>query len=197
MSFFTIFITLILVMDPLGNIPLFLSIIKASAPHRYARIILRETFIAFLVLTVFLFFGEHILKGLSITMPALGIAGGVILFLIAIRMIFPDAQEVKEVRLEEPFIVPLAVPLTAGPSAMATVMLFAAQHPLQIWQCFLALVLASILFATILLGAKIFMRVLGKSGIVAIERLMGMVLTTLAVQMFLTGLESYLHLGKS
>ena len=126
MTLSTATITLILVMDPLGNIPVFLSILNPIEAHRRARIILRETFIAFLILTVFLFGGQGILNGLNITQPALGIAGGIILFLIAIKMIFPQSEQgvsrPREALSAEPFIVPLAIPLITGPSAMATIL---------------------------------------------------------------------------
>ncbi len=192
MSFYSAVITLILVMDPLGNIPLFLSILKKYSPREQRMIILRESFFAFLILTVFLFFGRYILKGLHISPEALSISGGVILFMIALRMIFP--QPIYESSSEsEPFVVPLAIPLTAGPSSLATVMLFASTgtNPMHIW--FLAVLTASIIFTALVLCAPFLMRILGTRGLTALERLMGMILTTIAVQMFLTGLETYLH----
>src|SRR5579885_2910363 len=117
MTLYSATITLILVMDPLGNVPLFLSVLNNVEPKRRQRIILRETFIAFIILALFLFFGQYILEGMHISEPALQIAGGIILFLIAIRMIFPhESLEDRGKQKEEPFIVPLAVPIIAGPS---------------------------------------------------------------------------------
>ncbi len=194
MSLYSATITLALVMDPLGNVPLFLSILKNVDPKRRKLLVLRETFIAFLILTAFLFFGKNILEGMNISEPALGIAGGIILFLIALRMIFP-ADEVQKVAktTAEPFIVPLAIPLIAGPSTMAVVMLLANQGPHHLGVWLLALFLASLFCTVILVFADALRKILGDRGITAIEHLMGMILTTMAVQMFLTGVKAFFH----
>lgn len=195
MTLYTAAITLFLVMDPLGNIPIFLSILNPVEAKRRSSIILRETFIAFLILTAFIFAGQNILNGLSITQPALSISGGIILFLIAIKMIFPtqygENLRSREPVSGEPFIVPLAIPLIAGPSAMATILLFANKSPDQLMTCFAALTIASIACTTTLLFASQLRKILGQKGIIALERLMGMILTTLAVQMFLNGIGLY------
>lgn len=194
MTLYSATITLILVMDPLGNIPVFLSVLKSYDPQRQARIMIRESVIAFLILVLFVFFGQYILHGLHITTPALGIAGGLILFIIAIRMIFPkEKRAIEEEVFEEPLIVPLAVPMTAGPSAIAIVLLLVTQDPGRIWSIFAAVVIASIIFVSIILASRYLMRLMGKRGLVAIERLMGMILTTVAVQMFLSGILEYIH----
>lgn len=194
MTLYTATITLILVMDPLGNIPIFLSILKNFDFNTQRRIIIRETVIAFVVLSVFLFFGKYIMEGLRITTSALSIAGAIILFLIAIRMIFPaDVKEGDDHNIEEPYIVPLAVPLTAGPSAIAIVMLFVTQNPQHLSLLFSAVSIASVIFLIIMLLSRYLMRLLGNRGLIAIERLMGMILTTIAVQMFLSGMYSYIH----
>jgi multiple antibiotic resistance protein len=177
-------------MDPLGNIPMFMSVLKSVDPDRRLWIILRESLIALLILIVFLFTGEYILKGLGLSHEALSIAGGIILFLIALRMIFP-AEETKERQMGEPFIVPLAIPLVAGPSAMAVILLFATQYANEILSIFGALVGASIVVTIILLFCNPLAKMLGQKGLIAVERLMGMILTTIAVQMFLTGLDTY------
>jgi len=192
MTFYTAAITLILVMDPLGNIPVFLSILNRYDEATQKRIIIRETAIAFLILVAFLFFGQYIMHGLHLTTAALSIAGGIILFLIALRMIFPPKKGNDNEIAEEPFIVPLAVPLTAGPSAMAIVMLFVTRQPHLMLSWFVAILIASVVFLIIVLGGRVLMKFLGKRGLIALERLMGMVLTTLAVQMFLSGLSQYL-----
>lgn len=195
MTIYTAAITLILVMDPLGNIPVFLSVLRPFSPQRRARIIVRETVIAFLILVLFLFFGHYIMALLHLSTDALGIAGGIILFLIAIRMIFPPeaaSVNVPEKSQEEPFVVPLAVPFTAGPSALATVLLFVSRDPAGIGRWFLAVVLATIFFLVVMLCSQYLMRFLGRRGLIAVERLMGMILTTVAVQMFLSGIEHFL-----
>jgi multiple antibiotic resistance protein len=192
MTLLTAAITLILVMDPLGNIPVFLSALKDIDPRRQHFIIIRETLIAFLILVLFLFFGGNILHGLNITQPALYIAGGIILFLITIRMIFPtEEKRLSEKKTAEPFIVPLAIPLIAGPSALATVLLFASQEPTKLGLWFLAVIIASVVFLIIMSCSRLLMRLLRPRGLIAVERLMGMLLTTLAVQMFLQGLKLF------
>lgn len=197
MTLYTATVTLILVMDPLGNVPVFLSILNPIDPKRRARIILRETFIAFLILCSFLFVGQGILNSFSITQPALGIAGGIILFLIAIKMIFPPEHEgpnkMRERFTGEPFIVPLAIPLIAGPSAMATILLFTSQSPDKTSVYLVALMLASGVCTLTLLFSNQLRKLLREKGLIALERLMGMLLTTLAVQMFLNGLGEYLN----
>lgn len=192
MTLFAAAMTLILVMDPLGNVPVFLSILKRYDHLTQSKIIIRETSIAFLILVVFLFFGRYIIQWLHITTAALSIAGGIVLFLIALRMIFPpeDSGE-KEREVEEPFIVPLAVPLVAGPSAIATVLLFVTQESQKIGQWFLAILIASLFSLVVLLSSRYLMRFLGHRGLVATERLMGMILTAVAVQMLLSGIEHY------
>lgn len=194
MNLYTVAITLVLVMDPLGNIPVFLSVLKRFEPRRQIRIIIREVAIAFVVLTVFLFFGSYIMNWLSLSTDALSIAGGIILFLIAIRMIFPpEKKDTDDEEEEEPFIVPLAVPLTAGPSALAMVLLFATRDPDKIFSLFAAVIIATFIFLVILLCAPFLMKVLGRRGLIAVERLMGMILTTVAVQMLLSGIVHFVN----
>jgi len=192
-------ITLFLVMDPLGNIPVFLSILDELEPGRRLRIIVREMLIALAILLVFLFFGKYILTGLHISEPALRIGGGVVLFLIALRMIFPRPEQSTESGAradhqpgQEPLLVPLAVPLVAGPSAMAMVILFTTQYPDRLVSWLVALLIAWFASSLILLSAEALRKYLGRRVIKAIERLMGMILTTLAVEMLLSGIESYL-----
>ncbi len=192
MTLYTAAITLILVMDPLGNIPIFINTLKGIDPNRQKIIILRETLIAFLILTIFLFFGGSILHHLNITEPALSMSGGIILFLITIKMIFPSEENKSQERyVGEPFIVPLAIPLTAGPSALATVLLFATQEPHKMGLWFVAVVIAATVFVIIMLLSRYIMKLLGSRGILAMERLMGMLLTTVAVEMLLHGLKLY------
>jgi multiple antibiotic resistance protein len=195
MTLYSAALTLILVMDPLGNIPVFLSVLNSVEPKRRQRIVLRETFIAFIVLLVFLFYGKYILEGMHISEPALSISGGIILFLIALKMIFPNEDSDKRPKhLQEPFIVPLAVPLIAGPSTLTFIMLLGNQSPKHIWLWALALTIAWVFTTIILVFADTLRKILGDRGLHAIERLMGMILTTMAVQMFLTGIEQFFHL---
>lgn len=192
MNIYSAAVTLFLVMDPLGNIPVFLSLLNQVDPQRRTRIILRENLIAFSILTLFLFCGKAILHSLNISEQALGISGGIILFLIAIKMLFPSPnRHIAEHSLGEPFIVPMAIPLIAGPSAMTTVILFASQAPEKMGHWFMALALASAAATLTLLCAPPLQKLLGPKVIAALERLMGMLLTTIAVQMFLTGAAMY------
>lgn len=194
MNIYSVTVTLILVMDPLGNIPVFISVLNPVEPSRRWKIILRESLIAFGVMVMFLFFGRNILNSLSISEPALGIAGGIILFLIAVKMIFPPDNDKGDRQMGEPFIVPLAIPLIAGPSALATMLLFATQNPHQMTSLFIALVIAASLATVVLLFSSPIRSLMGDKGLTAMERLMGMILTTVSVQMFLSGIDKYFHL---
>ena len=192
MNIYAAAITLILVMDPLGNIPVFLSILKRFDAKRQRQIIMREVLAAFIILVVFMFFGQYIMHWLHLSTEALSIAGGIILFLIALKMIFPTPDHSFDSEEEEPFIVPLAVPLTAGPSALATVLLFSTRDPgLSLW-VLVSITIATVFFLVVMLLAPFFMRILGRRGLVAVERLMGMLLTIVAVQMFLTGFVAFI-----
>ena len=180
-------------MDSIGNVPLFGAVLSHVAPERRLRVVIRELLIALLVLLVFLFAGPLIIDVLQVAEPALSISGGVILLLIAIKMIFPTGDNIFGDAPEgEPLVVPLAVPLTAGPAAMAMVLLLVAREPHRILWLLLAVSVAWALTAAVLLLSLPLSKFLGKRGIVAIERLMGMILTTIAVQMFLTGIDQFL-----
>jgi len=190
MGIFSIAILLFLVMDPLGNIPLFVAVLKDVDRGRRPRIIAREHVIALALLAMFLFGGQLILSAFCINPPAMCIAGGILLFLMSIKMIFPTIKEHGgESRGSDPFIVPLAIPFIAGPSSLTTVMLLGGGiKPL------LALLLAWAASLGILLLSDWSSRLLGDRVLVAIQRLMGMVLATIAVQMFLNGMGKFLHL---
>ena len=183
-------VLLFLVMDPLGNILLFVAALQGVAPERRVRVVVRELVIAYLILVAFLFVGQPLLGLLQITGPALTIAGALVLFLIALRMVFPTAERnLSENVGGEPFIVPLAIPYVAGPSAMATVLLLVSREPSR-WPAWLgALTAAWIVSAVILMLGGRLSRLLGQKGLVALERLMGLVLVAVAVQMFLEGLR--------
>jgi multiple antibiotic resistance protein len=194
MSVVSAAVLLFVVMDPIGNIPLFLSALRDVEPARRRRVVARELAIALGVLAAFLLAGRHVLTLFHISEPSLGIAGGVILFLIALRMVFPREESAPAIDPadREPFVVPLAIPALAGPSAMAVVMLLASREP-QRWLDWLAALLGAWLAsALILVAAGDLARVLGRRGLVACERLMGMLLTAVAVQMTLNGVRDWL-----
>ena len=185
---------LFLVMDPLGNIPIFLSVLEDVAPERRTRVLIRELLLAFVVLVLFLFFGQYVLGFLQLSQHSIRIAGGIILFLIALKMVFPvkrSAHTVEEIQ-GEPLLVPLAIPMVAGPSAMAIVMLMATNNPDRMMDWLLALFVAWLLSSLILVSANGLKRFLGQRGLIAMERLMGMLLIALAVQMLLEGISAYL-----
>lgn len=186
-------VLLFLVMDPLGNVPLFFSALKTIESSRKNRVVIRELLIALVILVLFLFLGQYFLGLLHISDPALTVAGGVILFLIALRMIFPTRDRSMQEDVEgEPFVVPLAIPYVAGPSALATELLMMSREPQRWAEWLLAVVLAWLAASIILLFASRLSRSLGHKGLVAIERLMGMVLITLSVQMLMTGIEKFI-----
>ncbi len=202
MNLYTAIITLVLIMDPFGNIPIFLTTLELFSPKRRRAIILRESFFAFLILVFFLFFGQYFLMGLNISQPALSISGGIILFLIAIKMIFPGPEKnlgsssdeerpVSKKEPEDPILFPLAVPMQAGPSAMAFVILSSTQYSSQRMMLTLALLSASLICTTILLLSDCLRKILGIQVLRAIEKLMGMILTTMSIQMLLTGITTY------
>jgi multiple antibiotic resistance protein len=185
-------ITLLLIMDPLGNIPLFLAGLKEVQPDRRRMVLVREILIAYIVLLVFLFGGKYLLRLLSLQEETISIAGGIVLFLIALRMVFPSKDATRDTLEGEPFIVPLAIPLIAGPSTLASLLLLQ-QSPNSTWQLFLALTLAWTVTAIILLSSTILYRLLKERGLIAMERLMGMLLVMLAVQMFINGVAKFMN----
>jgi multiple antibiotic resistance protein len=185
-------VTLFLIMDPLGNIPIFLSVLKDVAPARRRVILIREVVIAYVVLLAFLFLGRYVLQILHLDPETISIAGGIVLFLIALRMIFPAPGGLHADTLEgEPFVVPLAIPLIAGPSTLAALLLLQRSEPDATWELLLAVTIAWVLTAVILLAAPYFYRVLHQRGLIAMERLMGMLLVMISVQMLLNGLSSF------
>lgn len=191
MSITTAALTLFLVMDPLGNIPFFLSALQRVPAERHAAVVRRELLIAYGIMVVFLFAGGPLLSLLAISQEALTLAGGIILFLIAIRMVFPPPGGTHEEIQGEPFIVPLAIPYVAGPSVLATLMLFMKGAPTAWANWLIALTIAWAATAAILLAGQRLRTVLGPRTMLAIERLMGMILVAVAVQMFLSGLQQY------
>lgn len=195
MSVVSATILLFVVMDPFGNMPLFLSVLDAVPVERRRKVVARELSIALLILVAFLFAGPRFLAALQISQPSLRIAGGIILILIAIKMVFGETgQMFKETPEGEPLIVPLAVPYVAGPSAIATVLLLAGQEPGRWPAWLLAIFLAWTANAAILLSSTKLASLLGSRGLCAVERLMGLILTAVSVEMFLGGVRAFLGL---
>jgi len=193
-TFLSAFILLLLVLDPFGNLPIFISVMRPVAPERRNIIVLRELAIAFAVLLVFMVSGEHFLRLMSLSERSLEVAGGVILMIIAIRMIFHNTLQdfaPAEGAPREPLVFPLAVPLIAGPSAMATVLLLASHQPGRLLEWVAALSAAIAVSGVLLLSAGHIRRLLGDSMVAAMEKLMGLVLTAIAVEMILAGLKNY------
>lgn len=183
-------IVLFLVMDPLGNILLFVTALHSVPPTRRKRVVIRELLIAYGVLVIFLFTGEHLLNVLNISGPALTIAGGIVLFLIALRMVFPSTENTLTENIKgEPFLVPLAIPYVAGPSTLATLLLLMSREPQRWPEWLLALSCAWLASALILVLGGYIGDFLGRRGLLAIERLMGLLLVALAVQMSIEGLR--------
>ncbi len=194
MTLFSAAVLLFLVLDPFGNIPFFVAALQNTPRERHKRVIIRELFIALVVLVVFLFAGEHILRALHISEPALRAAGGTVLFLIAIKMVFPrPGASIGEELPGEPFIVPLAIPYVAGPSALASVLLIMNQEPERWPEWLAALVIAWLLTGFIILTSSVLAKRLGKRVLIAIERLMGMLLVALAIQMLMTGIRQFMR----
>ena len=193
MSLVQFTILLVLVLDPFGNVPLVASALKAVPEHRRARIVLRELAIAYAVLVLFLVGGGPLLALLNLSETSLSIAGGVILFLIALRMVFPRGEGLLgEIPEGEPLIVPIAIPLIAGPSALATVIVLASRSPQGVTGGLAALTLAMAVSALVLVFAERIARRLGKRGTAALERLMGLLLTAIAVELTLSGIERFI-----
>jgi MarC family membrane protein len=194
MTAFSAAMLLFFVMDPIGNIPLFLSALRPVEPDRRLVVVGRELLIAYGLLVGFVYAGRPLLSVLGISEPALTMAGGIVLFLIAIRMVFPAEQGSLGEHVEgEPFVVPLAIPYIAGPSALATVLLMTSRIPGRHAEWLTAVSLAWLASAAILLAGAKLSKFLGDKGITAIERLMGMVLVASAVQMFLDGAEQVMR----
>lgn len=192
-DFVSALILLLLVLDPLGSLPIFIPVMGQVAPERRRWVAVREVGIAFAVLFVFMFVGEGFLRVMRLSERSLEVAGGVILLMVAIRMIFGSgAGGVYGVpEGKEPLIFPLAVPLLAGPSAMATVLLLASRQPDRMLSWIGALACAMGVSLVVLLLCNQIRRVVGDSVVSATEKLMGLVLTAIAVEMILAGLKRY------
>jgi MarC family membrane protein len=191
-TFISALVLLLLVLDPFGSLPIFIAVMRGVAPERRTIVAIREVSIAFGVLLAFMFAGQSFLNLMHLSERSLEVAGGVILLIIAIRMIFATGGEIYASDGDrEPLIFPLAVPLLAGPSAMATVLLLASRQPERITHWVAALTLAMVISGILLLLADRIRKLLGTPMVSAIEKLMGLVLTAIAVEMILAGLKRY------
>lgn len=187
-------ITLFFIMDPLGNVPIFHSILSHFDSRRRAIIVARELCFALIILLLFLFAGNSILAFLGVSQSSLSIAGGVLLFIIALKMIFPQSStSVIEEPVEDPFIVPLAIPMIAGPSTIAVLLLLSSREPDRMFEWSIALLIAWGTTTVILVSSAFLMRFLGERGARALGRLMGMLLVILAIQMLLNGVRDFIH----
>jgi len=189
---FSIAVTLFLIMDPFGNIPIFLSVLESVPPERRQRVLVRELILALVIIVVFIFGGKYVMSILGLRQESVSIAGAIILFLIALRMVFPskDTKTTPDPD-SEPLLVPLAVPLIAGPSVLAFLLLFASAPEGAHLILLAAAGLAWVGTFLVLFFSTYLARFLGRRGLIAVERLMGMVLVALAVQLFLDGLSAY------
>ncbi len=192
-TFLSALVLLLLVLDPLGSLPVFISVMRNVAPERRTRVALRESALAFAALVFFMLTGQWFLTLMRLSERSLEVAGGVILLIIAMRMIFASGGEIyaSDGQGREPLIFPLAVPLLAGPSAMATVLLLASRQPERLLAWIGALTVAMLFSAAVLIGADRIRKWIGSSMVSAIEKLMGLVLTAIAVEMILAGLKRY------
>ncbi len=187
-------VTLFFIMDPLGNVPVFNAILSNFDSSRRSRIVARELVLALVILLLFLFSGNAILGFLGLSESSLSIAGGVLLFIISLRMIFPKATSRDEIEdAEDPFLVPLAVPMIAGPSTIAILLLLSSSQPGRMAEWSASLFLAWLATTVLLVASPQLMRVLGERGARALERLMGMILIILATQMLLNGIRDFVN----
>lgn len=193
-SFISSVITLALVMDGFGNIPLFIAALKKVAPERRKIVLFRELGIALLIMVAFLFMGKWFLKAFGIHEYSLSIAGGIILFIISVKLVFGGEEETKsDPKEDEPFVVPLAIPLVAGPAALSMVMITAAQQSNK-FITLGAVIVASLINSAILMASFPISNLLGKRGLTAIERLTGMILILMSVDMVMGGISTFINM---
>lgn len=185
-------ITLCLIMDPFGNIPLFISALKKVAPERRKIVLIRELGIAVLIMLVFLFVGDWFMRAFGIHSFSMSIAGGIILFIISAKLVFGnDTEPTSDPKDEEPFVVPLAIPLVAGPAVLSMIMILSAQHGNKL-DTLWAILAASLFNSVVLMLSFPISKLLGKRGLVAIERLSGMILVLMSVNMIMGGISEFI-----
>ena len=189
-------ITLILVMDPFGNIPLFITALKRVPSERRTKVLLRELMIALFIMVVFLFAGAKLLAWLGIAKHSLGVSGGIVLFIMSIKLVFnslEDEQAHINQRDEEPFVVPLAIPLIAGPASLSMLLILSAGAPSKVAYLFIAVLAASFLNGLVLLLSFPISNILGRRGLIAVERLTGLLMVLISVNMIMGGISDFIH----
>lgn len=195
LSLWQIALALFLIANPIGNTPAFVALVKDFPFEKQRKILFRESIFAFVIAFVFIFIGEPFLKALQIENYSLSFCGGILLTLVAIDMIFPDA-EVPEGALKlpkEPYIVPIATPIITGGGVLSTIMVFASREA-NYYKIGLATIIAYFFVTIIVVSACYFQKILGKRGLLALEQLMGMVLALLAVQLIVNGAENFIYM---
>ena len=187
-------VTLILVMDPFGNIPLFITALKKVSPERRTFILVRELLIALIIMVAFLLIGNKFLNLLGIAQSSMGIAGGIILFIISIKLVFNSLEDdsPKNLKEEEPFIVPLAMPLIAGPASLSMLLILSSGPLSKVFYLLIAVLVASAVNGAILLLSFPISNLLGKRGLIALERLTGMLLVLMSVNMVMNGVADFI-----
>lgn len=190
----TLILTLFFIMDSIGHISSYLTMVKGLNPARQRAIIIREMLLALLVMIFFNYIGEYVLAQLKISEPTVRITSGIILFLVAIKILFPSKDSPRaNLPPGEPFLIPLAIPLIAGPSLLATIMLYAHTEPSQ-WTMLSSIFIAWLASVIVLLSASPLRRLLSDNGLIACERMTGMILVLLAIQRFLEGVQQFVPL---
>ena len=187
-------ITLILVMDPFGNIPLFITALKRVPQERRTKVLLRELMIALLIMMLFLFAGAKMLAWLGIAKYSLGVSGGIVLFIMSIKLVFNslgDEQTQLNQKDEEPFMVPLAIPLIAGPASLSMLLILSAGAPSKVFYLFIAVLIASFLNGIVLLLSFPLSNILGRRGLIALERLTGLIMVLISVNMMMGGIAEF------
>lgn len=192
MSFFVMIFSLFFVLNALGNVPIFVGMLNQYDAKRQRQIIARELLIALAILLAFNFFGDKLLKMVGVSQPILAVAGGLLLFIIAIGLIFQKSSNELEPQTSEPMIVPLAIPLVAGPGAIATVMVYS-EELANVWVMSIVIFIAWALSFGILLLSSNIKNFLGKKGLLACQKLGGMLVALIAVQMICSGLTDVLQ----
>jgi len=191
MSVLSISLVLFLIMDPIGNVSSFLTMVRGIEPKRQTFIVIREMLIALLFMVLFNYLGEYIFEWLQVSETTVRISSGVILFIVAVQILFPQLKGIRDnIPEEEPFIIPLAIPLIAGPALLATIMLYAHMEE-NLHTMLLAILVAWFASVIVLLSSRYLYRILGVNGLMACEKLMGMVLVLLAIQRFLDGVAQF------
>ncbi len=192
-SIFSTAILLFFILDPLGNIPLLLNVLKKVDKKRRPKIIIRETLIGLGILVIFLFFGDNFLSVFHLEKESITLAGGIIFFVIALKMIFPDPSGGNlfgSKDSSDPLIVPIAMPMIAGPAALATLLVLAKTNQENITLLFASLMLAWTASTIVLLLSPLLYKLLKENGLAALEKLMGMLLLMMSVQMFINGIRA-------